>query len=147
MKRAFGKVCPPKMVIIWRVPSCLRKVNFKQMKKENWKNRDGVVYSTGNSFEYQYEGDSTELETLAPAQQNLRVMLDKKQRAGKSVTLITGFIGKEDDLKELGKTLKTKCGVGGSVKDGEILIQGDFRDKILALLVDMGYKKVKRVGG
>lgn len=117
------------------------------MKKEKWKNRDGIVYSTGNNFEYQYESDAEDLETLAPDKQNLKVMLDKKQRAGKSVTLITGFIGQEDDLKELGKVLKTKCGVGGSVKDGEILIQGDFREKVMALLSDMGYKKVKRVGG
>lgn len=107
-------------------------------KKNDWKNRDGVVYSTNSDFDYEYEGDE-EQETLDPSDQDLRVQLDKKARGGKQVTLITGFIGSEDDLKDLGKTLKSKCGVGGSAKDGEILIQGDLRQKIKELLISMGY--------
>jgi translation initiation factor 1 len=89
----------------------------------DWKDRLGVVFSTNRDFNYKSE-ESEEQLTLPPQQQNLKVQLDRKKRAGKSATLVTGFFGKEDDLKALGKMLKTKCGVGGTVKDGEILIQG-----------------------
>lgn len=115
------------------------------MSRKNKKNREGIIYSTDPDFDYQYE-NTEEQATLSPQQQDLRVMLDKKSRGGKQVTLVTGFIGREDDLKDLGKQLKSKCGVGGSVKNGEILIQGDFRDRVLELLKNMGYK-VKKSGG
>ncbi|WP_207421937.1 translation initiation factor [Desertivirga brevis] len=114
------------------------------MSKKN-KNITGVVYSTNPEFAYDYE-QQDELETLPPKQQDLRVQLDKKQRGGKAVTLVTGFVGKEEDIAALGKFLKQKCGVGGSAKDGEILIQGDFRDKVIELLKQNEYK-VKKVGG
>lgn len=115
------------------------------MKKNNdWKNREGVVYSTNQDFSYQVPSEKV-TETPSPQQQNLRVSLDKNARAGKQVTVVSGFIGKAEDLDALGKKLKTKCGVGGSVKGGEILIQGDLRDKIVGLLLQESYK-TKRVG-
>lgn len=115
------------------------------MAKKNKKDRVNVVYSTNPDFDYEHE-ESQEEETLPADEQDLRVMLDKKQRKGKAVTLITGFVGQEEDLKDLGKILKSKCGVGGTAKNGEILIQGDFRDKVLELLKDAGYK-AKKSGG
>jgi translation initiation factor 1 len=113
--------------------------------ENDWKKRLGMVYSTNPDFEYEKENEPEE-ETLPPQQQNLKVSIDRKKRKGKSVTLVTGFVGSEDDLKQLGKMLKTKCGVGGTVKDGEILIQGEFRERVMELLKAEGYK-VKKSGG
>lgn len=112
------------------------------MKTNDWKDRLNVVYSTNP--DYKYESDETEeSETLPKEKQPLRIMLDKRNRKGKAVTLITEFVGSTDDLEALGKMLKTKCGTGGSVKDGEIIIQGDFRNKILEILQKEGYAKVR----
>jgi translation initiation factor 1 len=115
------------------------------MKKNDWKDRLSVVYSTNPDFNYDIDSDE-EQTTLEPDKQVLRVALDKKNRGGKVVTLVTGFIGSEEDLKDLGKLLKTKCGVGGSAKDGEIIIQGDFKLKVVELLKKEGYIKTKPVG-
>jgi translation initiation factor 1 len=115
------------------------------MSKKNRKDRSGIVFSTNNSFEYEYDGDEA-VDSLPPSKQNLKVLLDKKQRRGKAVTLVTGFVGSKEELKELGKELKSSCGVGGTVKDGEILIQGDFRDRVLELLHSKGCK-AKKAGG
>jgi translation initiation factor 1 len=109
------------------------------MKSNDWKERLNVVYSTNPDYKYE-SIEEEEAETLPKNQQKLRVFMEKKGRGGKTVSLIKGFAGTEDDLKELGKLLKTKCGVGGSVKDGEILIQGDQRDKITTILTGLGYK-------
>ncbi|SMD04974.1 translation initiation factor [Pedobacter nyackensis] len=114
-------------------------------KKKTLSDLGGIMYSTDPSFSYEVENEEP-AEALANNQQNLRVMLDKKNRGGKAVTLITGFVGNEEELDKLSKMLKTKCGVGGAAKDGEILIQGDFRDKVLLLLQKEGYK-VKKSGG
>ena len=108
------------------------------MVNNDWKNRLGVVFSTNPDFQYQ-ENTVEEAETLPPAKQRLIVGIDRRNRGGKQVTLVTGFVGKEEDLKELGRQLKVKCGVGGSAKDGEITVQGDLRDKVTALLKEWGY--------
>lgn len=105
----------------------------------------GVVFSTNPDFNFAFEDDE-QVTTLEPSKQNLKVQLDKKARAGKQVTLISGFVGTNDDLEILSKKLKNLCGCGGSAKDGEVLIQGDFREKILAFLTTAGYK-AKKVGG
>lgn len=109
------------------------------MADNDWKKRLGVVFSTNPDFAYQEE-EETETATLEPSRQNLIVGIDRKGRGGKQVTLVTGFVGTSDDLAELGRTLKVKCGVGGTAKDGEITIQGDFRDRVVTLLKEMGYK-------
>lgn len=105
----------------------------------------GVVFSTDTNFDYNFE-ETEDAETLPNNQQDLRIHLDKKNRAGKAVTVVKGFVGKNQDLESLGSVLKKLCGVGGSVKEGEILIQGEFRDKILAHLLKLGYK-AKKAGG
>ena len=112
------------------------------MAKKQFKNRSGVVYSTNPDYQYQ-ENQPQQQEAIPNDQQHLRVQLDKKARGGKKVTLVTGFIGPEKDLKSLGKQLKSSCGVGGSAKSGEILIQGDFVDRVVNLLTEAGYNARK----
>lgn len=115
---------------------------MSKKKKDKFKNREGVVYSTNPDFNY-FENLAGLQATLPNAQQNLIVRIDKKQRGGKVVTLVEGFVGSQEDLKSLAKMLKSKCGVGGSQKDGEIIIQGDFKEKIYQILLDNNYKAKK----
>ncbi len=114
------------------------------MAKKNISDKNGFVFSTDPNFRFEPEENEI-TETLAPAQQPLRILLDKNQRAGKAVTLVTGFTGKEEDLEKLGKQLRHFCGTGGSVKDGEAMIQGDQRDKVLQWLVKNGYTKSRKL--
>jgi len=114
------------------------------MKKNDWRDRLNVVYSTNPDFRYE-TAETEEPDTLPKEKQSLRVQLDKRNRGGKQVSLITGFAGKNEDLEALGKFLKTKCGVGGSVKDNEIIIQGDFRHKIVEILHKEGYIRTKLI--
>ena len=114
------------------------------MKNYDWKDRLGVMYSTNPDFQYD-TGEEEEQETLPAAKQPLRISLDKRNRRGKMVTLITGFCGTADDLAALGKMLKVKCGVGGSAKEGEIIVQGDFRAKVLEILQKEGYTKSRMI--
>ena len=109
------------------------------MADSDWKKRLGVVYSTNPDFNYTLQDSAPGQETLPPEKQRLTVRIDRRQRAGKQVTLVEGFTGSGDDLAALAKTLKTRCGVGGTAKDGEITVQGDLRDKVVAILTQMGY--------
>ncbi|MDR1406260.1 MAG: translation initiation factor [Prevotellaceae bacterium] len=109
------------------------------MANNDWKNRLGTVYSTDPRFIYEQEPCRTP-ETLPAAQQKLVVTIDRRHRAGKQVTLVSGFAGSDNDLQALAKTLKARCGTGGTAKDGEIVVQGDFRDRLVALLNAAGYK-------
>ena len=114
------------------------------MPKKNKPDDHGFVYSTNPEFKFEETNES--IETLLPAQQRLRIRLDTKHRAGKAVTLVDGFIGKEEELEELGKKLKSFCGTGGSAKDRKIIIQGDQREKVLQWLLKNGYKDSKKAG-
>ncbi|MCY7310767.1 MAG: translation initiation factor [Chitinophagaceae bacterium] len=113
------------------------------MNKKSKPDTRGFVYSTDPNFSF--EPEQNNLETLPPAQQKLKIRLDTKHRGGKAVTLIEGFVGKEVDLEDLGKKLKSFCGTGGSVKDGEIIVQGDQREKVLQWLTKNGYKQAKNI--
>ena len=110
----------------------------------DWKDRLNVVYSTNPDYKFESE-DINDTDTLPNEKQMLRIQLDKRNRKGKAVTLITGFVGSVDDMEALGKMLKVKCGVGGSAKDGEIIIQGDFRNKVLEILQKEGYDKARTI--
>jgi translation initiation factor 1 len=140
-KKAFG-VWQLKIGNYFRYLCCKK---YSLSMDNDWKKRLGMVYSTNPDFDFN-TGEEEEMETLEPRQQQLYVSLDKKNRKGKKVTLIEGFQGSAEDLKGLAKELKSSCGVGGSVGESGILIQGDFRDRVIALLQEKGFQ-VKRKGG
>lgn len=117
-------------------------LNIIHMKGNDWKDRLNIVYSTNRDFEYESYNEEEE-ETLPKEQQKLRVSIEKKGRGGKTVTLIKGFVGTEEDLKELAKSLKSQCGVGGTAKEGEIIIQGEFKQRIIDILKAKGYTQTK----
>jgi translation initiation factor 1 len=106
----------------------------------DWKDRLGVVYSTSDGFDYQTSHQEKDIQTLAPKKQRLFVGIDRRHRAGKQVTVVSGFQGTTEDLEQLGKVLKNKCGTGGAVKEGQILIQGDFRERVVMMLQNIGYQ-------
>lgn len=110
------------------------------MAESDWKSRLGVVFSTNPEFSYHNDNQQVEIESIPASKQNLIVAIDRRNRGGKQVTLVTGFVGREDELEELGRKVKSKCGTGGSVKDGEIIIQGDFRERVVTYLLSLGYK-------
>jgi len=112
------------------------------MKNNDWKDRLGVVFSTNPDFNFQEENETQDA-TLPPQQQKLRLRIEKNGRGGKTVTIVSGFVGSDNDLKELSRMLKTRCGVGGSCKDGEIIIQGDFKARIIDILKQEGYTNTK----
>ncbi len=114
------------------------------MSDNDWKSRLGMVYSTNPEFEYRIE-EREEQKTLPPGKQNLRVSLDRRHRGGKQVTLVGGFVGSEEDLSALGRLLKTRLGVGGATKEGEIIVQGDFRDRAVEILQKEGYVRTKKI--
>lgn len=120
-------------------------LNLFCMSKKHKPGKDGIVFSTNPDFQFQESEER--VDDLPPAQQKLRIHLDRKHRGGKEVTLVKGFIGSDETLEDLSKFLKSKCGVGGSAKDGEIIVQGDHRDRVLALLVEKGYSQTKKAGG
>ena len=112
------------------------------MKNNDWKDRLNIVYSTNPDFQYSTD-EKEEIDTLPKQQQKLRVSIEKNHLGGKTVTIVKNFVGSEEDLKELGRLLKTKCGVGGTAKEGEILVQGEFKEKIIELLKKEGYTQTK----
>jgi translation initiation factor 1 len=112
------------------------------MKKNDWKDRLNIVYSTNPDFQYSTD-KKEETETLPKQQQKLRVSIEKNHRGGKTVTIVKNFVGSDEEIKELGRLLKTRCGVGGTTKEGEILIQGEFKEKIIEILKKEGYTQTK----
>lgn len=112
------------------------------VKDNDWKKRLGVVFSTNPGFVFDEEEEAV-YATLSPSEQKLRVRIEKNGRGGKTVTVVKGFVGTDEDIKSLAKNLKTKCGVGGSVKDGDVIIQGDLKEKVVSLLLAMGYRDSK----
>lgn len=112
------------------------------MKKNDWKDRLNIVYSTNPDFQYSTD-EKEETKTLPKQQQKLRVSIEKNHRGGKTVTIVKNFVGSDEEIKELGRLLKTRCGVGGTTKEGEILIQGEFKEKIIEILKKEGYTQTK----